>query len=326
MQHLSYVFAQSNGTKFTTYKLSVNYCQTTTIKKNTMKNETKGMFLGVTGISAFGLTLPATQIVIPFLDPIFIGLGRAVLAAIFAAILLLWFRQKIPNRNQIYQLLVVALGVVIGFPLFSSWAMLHVPASHGGVVMGVLPLATALVAVLISNERPGFWFWIVAVIGCCLVVLYSLIQGSGGIQIADVALLGAVLSAAIGYAVGANLSKQMGGWQVICWALVLSLPFIILPAINYAPDSLSTISASGIASFLYLSLVSQLFAFFVWYKGLALGGIARVSQAQLLQPFVTLFASMLLLGEVIDNTTMVFTLLVISSIWLGKRMPIKLKI
>ncbi|MDH5232239.1 MAG: DMT family transporter [Gammaproteobacteria bacterium] len=291
-----------------------------------MKNETKGMFLGVTGISAFGLTLPATQIVIPFLDPIFIGLGRAVLAAIFAAILLLWFRQKIPNRNQIYQLLVVALGVVIGFPLFSSWAMLHVPASHGGVVMGVLPLATALVAVLISNERPGFWFWIVAVIGCCLVVLYSLIQGSGGIQIADVALLGAVLSAAIGYAVGANLSKQMGGWQVICWALVLSLPFIILPAINYAPDSLSTISVAGIASFLYLSLVSQLFAFFVWYKGLALGGIARVSQAQLLQPFVTLFASMLLLGEVIDNTTMVFALLVISSVWLGKRMPIKLKI
>ena len=291
-----------------------------------MKNETKGMFLGITGIFAFGLTLPATQIVIPFLDPIFIGLGRAVLAAIFAAILLLWFRQKIPNRNQIYQLLVVALGVVIGFPLFSSWAMLHVPASHGGVVMGVLPLATALVAVLISNERPGFWFWIVAVIGCCLVVLYSLIQGSGGIQIADVALLGAVLSAAIGYAVGANLSKQMGGWQVICWALVLSLPFIILPAINYAPDSLSTISVAGIASFLYLSLVSQLFAFFVWYKGLALGGIARVSQAQLLQPFVTLFASMVLLGEVIDNTTMVFALLVISSVWLGKRMPIKLKI
>lgn len=290
-----------------------------------MKNETMGMLLGLLGVSAFGLTLPATRVVVPYLDPIFIGLGRAVLAALVAMIMLFWFRQKIPNIKQIYQLSIVALGVVVGFPVFSSWAMQYVPASHGGVVLGVLPLATAVVGVLTGNERPSFSFWLVGVIGSCLVISYALIQGSGGIHIADIALLGAVLSAAIGYAVGARLSKDIGGWQVICWALVLAFPFIIIPAISYAPESLSNIPAEGYASFLYLALISQLFAFFVWYKGLALGGIARVSQAQLLQPFITLFASVLFLGEIIDIETMVFVFLVVSSVWVGKRMPIREK-
>ena len=290
-----------------------------------MKNETSGMLLGLIGVSAFGLTLPATRIVVPYLDPIFIGLGRAVLAALVAAILLFWFRQKVPNTAQIYQLLIVALGVVIGFPVLASWAMQYVPAAHGGVVLGILPLATAVVGVLIGNERPSIMFWLISVLGSLLVILYALIQGSGGIHIADIALLGAVLSAAIGYAVGARLTKDIGSWQVICWALVLAFPFIVIPAVSYAPESLSNIPVMGYASFLYLALVSQLFAFFVWYKGLALGGIARVSQAQLLQPFITLFASVLFLGEVIDIETMVFVLLVVCSVWVGKRMPIRQK-
>ncbi len=142
---------------------------------------------------------------------------------------------------------------------------------------------------------------------------------------ADMALLGAILSAAIGYAVGAKLSKEIGGWQVICWALVLAFPFIIVPTVYFAPESLLNITIAGYASFLYLALVSQLLAFFVWYKGLALGGVARVSQAQLLQPFVTLFASGLLLGEAIDSETMLFVFLVVSSVWIGKLMPIRQK-
>jgi len=282
--------------------------------------------LGIIGVSAFGLTLPATRIVVPYLDPVFIGLGRAVLAALFAAILLFWFRQKIPSKHQISKLFVVALGVVVGFPVFSSWAMQYVPASHGGVVLGILPLATALVSVLIGNERPGISFWLVSAFGSGLVILYSLLKGSGGMHIADVALLGAIISAAVGYAVGARLSKEIGGWQVICWALVLAFPFIIAPAIYYAPTSLLNVTVAGYASFLYLALVSQLFAFFVWYKGLALGGIARVSQAQLLQPFVTLFASGLFLGEIIDTQTVLIVVLVVGSVWLGKRMPIRQKI
>ncbi len=290
-----------------------------------MKNETKGMLLGIIGVSAFGLTLPITRIVVPFLDPIFIGLGRAVFAAVFAAVFLVWFRAKVPNKSQLGQLVVVASGVIVGFPVLSSWAMQYVPASHGGVVLGILPLATTVMGVLISHERPSLAFWIVSFIGSFLVVGYALLQGSGGLHIADVALLGATLSAAIGYAVGAKLSKDLGGWQVICWALVLAAPFIVFPAAYYAPESFQGYPVTVYVSFLYLALVSQMFGFFAWYKGLVLGGIARVSQTQLLQPFITLFASIILLAENIDLMTIVFALLVVSSVWLGKRMPVNQK-
>lgn len=290
-----------------------------------MEDESRGMFLGLLGVIGFGLTLPATKLVIPYLDPIFIGLGRAVLASFFAILLLCVFRQKLPKKTQIYQLFIVALGVVVGFPILSSWAMLYVPASHGGVVLGILPLATAIVGAVIGDERPSIYFWVVSVVGAGLVVSYALIQGSGGIHIADVALLGAVFSAAIGYAVGANLSKELGGWQVICWALVVALPFILIPTIQYAPISFSDIPFNGYISFLYLAIISQLFAFFAWYKGLALGGIARVSQIQLLQPFITLLVSALFLNEIIEIETVAFLLLVVCSVWLGKKIPIMKK-
>jgi len=290
-----------------------------------MKDETKGMFLGLLGVVGFGLTLPATKLVISYLDPIFIGLGRAIFASLFAVVFLFVFRQSLPRKKQVYQLLVVALGVVVGFPVLSSWAMLYVPASHGGVVLGVLPLATAIIGVLIGDERPNVYFWVVSSVGAGLVILYSLIQGSNGIHIADVALLGAVILAAMGYAVGASLSKELGGWQVICWALVFAFPFIIIPAIYYAPKSLSNIPITGYIGFLYLALISQLFAFFVWYKGLALGGIARASQMQLLQPFITLLVSALFLSEIIEIETIVFVLLVVSSVWVGKKIPINKK-
>jgi len=290
-----------------------------------MTNEAKGMLLGLLGVSAFGLTLPATKLVLPYLDPIFIGLGRAVLAAFFAALFLLWFKQKIPTKQQWFQLSIVALGVIIGFPVLSSWAMQFIPASHGGVVAGILPLLTTVVGVIIGHDRPSLSFWITSIIGSILVIAYALLQGAGELHIADFALLGAVLSAAIGYAVGAKLSKKLGGWQVICWALVLAFPFIIIPTIHYAPESFLHFPTYAYASFFYLALISQLFAFFAWYKGLALGGIARVSQTQLVQPFVTIFASVLILNEVIDTTTVVFVVLVVGIVWLGKKMPINNK-
>lgn len=290
-----------------------------------MKNESKGMLLGLLGVTAFGLTLPATKIAIPHLDPIFIGLGRAVFAALFAAIIIFIFGVKIPNKKQFSQLFIVALGVVVGFPVFSSLAMLYVPASHGGVVAGILPLATAMVGAAIGNERPSIAFWCVSIVGSLLVITYALFQGSGALHIADFALLAAVASAAIGYAVGAKLSRDIGGWQVICWALIVAFPFIIIPTINYAPDSLSGFPLSTYTSFLYLALISQLIAFFAWYRGLAMGGIARVSQVQLLQPFITIFASVLLLAEMIDLVTMVFALLIVSTVWIGKKMPISEK-
>jgi len=287
-----------------------------------MKNENKGMLLGMLAIIAFGLTLPATKIALRHLDPVFIGLGRAVLAAIVAAILLFGSKQNLPTKAQFIQLILVALGVVVGFPVLSSWAMIYVPASHGGVVFGVLPLATALVSVFIGHEKPSISFWLVSFFGGSVVISYALIQGAGSLHLADIALLGAVISAAVGYAIGARLSLYLGGWQVICWALVLALPFILLPTIFYAPDSFSTLPVSSYISFLYLALISQLFAFFAWYKGLAMGGIARVSQAQLLQPFVTVIASALLLNEIIELHTIAFIILVAGSVWLSKKMPI----
>jgi drug/metabolite transporter (DMT)-like permease len=287
-----------------------------------MQNENKGMLLGFIAVCAFGLTLPATRLATTYFDPIFIGLGRASLAAIIGAILLLIFKVKIPTKAQLVKLALVAAGVVIGFPVLTSIAMQTLPASHGGVVLGVLPLATTTVAVVVSHERPSLGFWLVGFIGSCLVVTFALLDGAGGIQLADLILLGAIFAAAVGYAVGATLVKELGGWQVICWALVLVFPLNIVPTINAAPAELAAVPIQGWLCFLYLALVSQLCGFFIWYKGLDLGGIARVSQVQLLQPFITLFAAVILLGESISIMTVTFVLLVVATVWLGKKMPI----
>lgn len=287
-----------------------------------MTDETKGMLYGTLGVVGFGLTLPFTRLVVPYLDPIFIGTGRAVLSALIAAIILLWFKQKIPNKAQIYKLSIVSLGVVAGFPILSSWAMQYVPASHGGVVLGILPLATAIFGAWVAKERPSLAFWVVSVIGSLLVVTYVLTQSSGTLQMADLALLGAIISAAIGYAVGGQLAKELGGWQTICWALILSLVYTVPLSILYRPETFLGFPLEAYIGFLYLALVSMLTAFFAWYKGLVLGGIARVSQTQLLQPFITIFASIGMLGEEIDLKTFGFAALVVTSVWLGKKMPI----
>ena len=288
-----------------------------------MSDESKGMFLGLVGVVSFGLTLPATRFIIPYFEPVFIGLGRAVIASFVAALLLIATKQTRPSKNQFYQLLGVASGVVVGFPILSAWAMQTVPASHGGVVLGVLPLATAIVGSVISNEKPSVAFWICGIVGSAVVIAYSLLQGVGEFQTGDFFLLGAIVSAATGYALGGKLSKEIGGWQVICWALVISFPFIIVPAWLEAPqDAVGSLPLNVILSFLYLALVSQLFGFFFWNKGLALGGVARVSQTQLLQPIVTLVASALLINETINVQTIVFATLIIVTVAIGKKMPI----
>lgn len=284
--------------------------------------EVKGLLLGILAVTLFGLTLPATRYVTPYLDVSFIALGRASFAAILAAALLLISKQSLPTREQFQSIIIVALGVVIGFPLLSAWAMQSVPAAHGGVVLGILPLATATAGTLISDERPSVWFWIIGVLGSASVVLYSLLQGGGSVALGDLALLGAVISASIGYAVGGKLSKTIGGWQVICWALVLSFPFIIVPTINALPESIFNLPISVVMAFLYLALMSQFLGFFIWYKAMAIGGIARVSQAQLLQPFITIVASALLLSEHINSQTYLFAISVVIIVAVGKRMPI----
>ena len=281
------------------------------------------MLFGLLGVIAFGLTLPMTKLITPYFDPIFIGLGRSVLASIVAILILIKFTNSIPNKKQFIQLFFIALGVVIGFPIFTSIAMQSVPASHGAIVVGILPLATAVAGVIITKEKPSFSFWIMSIIGTILVISYTLMQGGGSLHKADLSLFIAIISVSIGYAIGGKLSKELGGWQVICWALVISLPFIIIPVINYAPNNLVNLPISVYLSFLYLALISQLFGFFVWYKGLAMGGIARVSQIQLLQTFITIGASVILLNEEINLQMIIFSILVVGTVWIGKKMPIK---
>lgn len=287
-----------------------------------MTSENKGMLLGLITVFLFGLTLPATRFIANDLNPIFIGLGRAVVAAIVAIFILFITQQNLPNKKQVVQLMFIGMGVILGFPVLTAYAMQTVPASHGGVVLALLPLATALAGTFIAHERPSIGFWLASLLGSILVLVFSLYDSEGSLLWGDFILLLAVISAAIGYALGAQLAKQIGGWQVICWALVIALPFIIIPAYLYAPSNFDKLTPLIWLNFFYLALVSQLFGFFVWYKALALGGIARVSQIQLIQPFYTIIVASFLLGEALSIMTIGFTLSVISIVYLGKKMPI----
>jgi drug/metabolite transporter (DMT)-like permease len=253
------------------------------------------------------------------LDPVFVGLGRAVIAAALAAIVLVITRTPWPGRAYLPGLAMVGGGVVVGFPLFSALAMRHVPASHGAVVIGILPLATAIAAAALAHERPSRRFWISAAFGSAVVIGFAFEQGGGAPQAADGLLALAAGAAAIGYAEGGRLARTIGGWQVICWALVIASPFVLVPTLLAADARLATASAAAWAGFAYVSVVSMFLGFFAWYRGLALGGIAAVGQVQLLQPFLTIFASAFLLGETVGVATFVAAVLVIASIALGRR-------
>lgn len=287
----------------------------------TARDENLGYLLGLLAVMAFAVTLPATRLAVRALDPVFVGLGRAVGAAVLAGAFLLLTRQRLPSREQLKSLAVVAGGVVVGFPLLSAWAMLHVDASHGGVVLGILPLATAATGAMFSGERPSARFWVCAVIGSALVAGYSLTQSRGALAWADVALFGAVISAAVGYAEGARLSRTLGGLQVISWALVLSAPVLLVPVLLAAPSTIY-LPVESWAGFVYVMVISQFLAFIPWYRGLALGGIARVGQTQLLQPFLTIVAATLLLGEPGDIVTWMVAALVVAVVAVGRTAPV----
>lgn len=282
-----------------------------------------GLFLGFVAIASFSLTLPATRFAVAHLDPAFVGLGRAFFAVLLAAPALLLSRQRLPSRAEIKGLLGVVAGVVIGFPLLSAWAMQHVHASHGAVMLGVLPLATAVAGALLARERPSVGFWSVALLGAALVSGFSAIKGEGELRLADAALLGAVVAAALGYTQGARVARTLGDWQVISWALVFAAPFVVIPVALTAPANAAGIPLSAWLGFAYLCVVSQYVGFFPWYRALARGGIARVSQVQLLQPFLTIGASALVLNEVIDDVTLLFAVLVVLVVAVGRTMSVR---
>ncbi|WP_046246486.1 DMT family transporter [Hymenobacter terrenus] len=280
---------------------------------------TKGLWYGLVGVVSFSLSLPATRLAVADLDPVVVGLGRALVAALLAAGLLLVTRTPRPSRSQLRGLLLVALGVVVGFPLLSAWAMQRVPAAHGAIVIGVLPLATALASVMRAGERPSGRFWVLSLMGAAVVVGYVLADGGGQLQAADAWLLGAVAAAALGYAEGGRLARELGGWQVICWALVLAAPVLVFPVAQAVRAHGLHAGPMAWAGFAYVSMVSMFLGFFAWYHGLALGGVARVGQLQLLQPFLTILASAALLGETISGRTLLAAGLVILIVAMGRR-------
>ena len=292
-------------------------------------DEIRGLWLGLLGVTIFALTLPMTRLAVgtpeaPQMSGVFIALGRAAVAAGLSGLFLLATRAPWPRRADWWPLAITAAGVVFGFPLFTSVAMRHVEAVHASVIVGVLPLATAAVGALLHRQRPSAGFWLCAAVGSALVVGFALLRSGGAgwaLHPADALLLAAMACAAVGYGYGARLSQRMRAEHVICWALVISLP-ITLPA-SWLARPAGAVQASAWWGFAYVAVFSMWLGFFAWYRGLALGGTVRVSQVQLVQPFLGMLFAVPLLGERLDAVTVGFALAVIATVFVGKKMPVR---
>ena len=292
---------------------------------NIASKETAGYLLGFVGVAIFGATLPMTRLAVLEFDPWFVTMGRAALAGFAAAGVLMALRPPVPAPKQWLPLIVAAIAVTVGFPGFMAIAMETVPASHGGVVLGILPMATALAAALVAAERPTLQFWFWCILGTGLVIAYSLRHGDAAFGAGDLWLAAAGASAALGYALFGKLTRTMPSWAVISWALIIALP-ISLPAtlVAWQPEYHSATAAAW-SAFLYLAFFSMFLGFFAWNKGLALGGIAKVGQIQLLQTFITLIIAALFLGETIDTETMIFAVAVVIAVAAGRNAPVRHK-
>jgi drug/metabolite transporter (DMT)-like permease len=313
------------------------------------KNVKAGLWIGLLGVTLFAATLPMTKLAVgtaadPQLTPWFITFGRAAVAGLLSILYLLrqYLRRlepdlvsksdksiilRLPNAAEWALLAFTACGVVVGFPLFMSLALQHVPSTHGAVVTGLLPLSTAVIAALWFRQKPSAGFWLCAVLGTLLVLGFMVMRsfdGSGhlSLHLADVFLLLAMLSASLGYIGGVRLTPSLGAERVICWVLVLSLPITVPMTWLNLPTNLAAIHTSSWWAFAYVAVFSMWLGFFAWYRGLALGGAVRVSQVQLVQPFLSLLFAVPLLGEKIDLLTLGFALAVIATVFVGKKMPV----
>ena len=284
-----------------------------------LRREAIGYGLGLLGVFIFAATLPATRLAVAHFDPWFLAAGRAALATLAAAAALALTRTPLPRGHHLAPLAIAALCLVFGFPTFANIAMVTVPAAHGGVVLAILPIATALCATLVAGERPSPAFWLLSGLGAALVIAYTLREGGLMPAPGDLWLLAAAASAALGYALSGVLARDMPGWVVISWALLLAAP-VTFPAtfLLWRPSYLA-VPAEGWIAFSYLGLFSMFLGFVAWNTGLALGGVARIGQVQLLQTFATLLIAALLLGERIDRATLFFALAIVIVIALTRR-------
>ncbi|TWS24064.1 DMT family transporter [Tsukamurella sputi] len=275
-----------------------------------------GLLWGLLGVLAFSFTVPFTRVAIADggLPPLFVGAGRAVIAAALAGLALVVTRQALPRGRQWLRVCVVALGVVVGFPVLTSFALTTSSASHGTVVIALLPAATAVAAVVRTGERPRGAFWGAVAVGAVCAVAFAVLQGGGigALHPSDLLLFGAVLAAAIGYAEGGLLSRELGAWQTISWALVVAAPVMAALTVFSARGGVSG-TTSGWWAFAYLGVVSMFLGFFAWYRGLAIGPMTTVSQVQLVQPVFGITWAALLLGESIGWSTVLGGLAVIAA-------------
>ena len=284
------------------------------------------MGLGFIGIAIFGGTLPATRLAVTSLDPFFITAGRAAASGLLSAALLLMLRRRWPSMRQIRTMLICIVTIVFGFPGLMALAMLTVPAAHGGVVLGILPLTTAAAASVILGERPSLRFWLLAGLGTTVVVAFALRDSGGEIAIGDVYLFLAAISTSIGYVFSADLSHEMPGWEVISWILVLALPLTLPLAIWLWPTNPGAVPTAAWVAFAYVSVFSMFVGFFAWNAGLVMGGVARVSQVQLLQTFVTLGLSAVINGEHVGPSTIAVAALVVAIVAAGRNARITQKV
>lgn len=290
-----------------------------------IRDEMRGPAYGLLGVLMFSLTLPATRVGVVSIEPLLFTLGRGVLASLGAWLMLLATRQPLPTRTQFGHLAIVAGCTVIGFPLLTALALQAVPAARGAVILALIPLCTALFATVRAGERPSRAFWAASLTGSAAVVLFLLTRSSEQFRWGDGLMIGALLVVAFGYAEGGHLARTLGGWQVICWALVLASPLLFLlffASFISQPHMLLDAPPLAWLSLVYVGIGSQLLGFFAWYRGLALGGVARVGQVQLLQPFFTIVFAAILLDEQITLPMVAAAVVVIGAIWLARRAPV----
>jgi drug/metabolite transporter (DMT)-like permease len=279
-----------------------------------------GMAWGGLGVVLFSMSLPATRLAVDGLDPLFITAARAAIAGLLSLIVLWSGRAAWPARRHWPGLLVVAAGVVVGYSLLTTIAMQRVPAVHGAIVTGVLPAATAVAGVVMARERPSFAFWLATGAGLVCVLAFATMQGAGHISAADGLLLMAVVVCAAGYAAGGVLSREMDGVWVIGWALVLCLPLSLPLALLLWSDALmGSAGPPAWAGLLYLAVFSQYFGFVAWYRGLARGGVARISQLKLAQPVLSMTGAVLLLGETVTLAAVVAAAAVLACVVMTQR-------
>jgi drug/metabolite transporter (DMT)-like permease len=284
-----------------------------------LSRERLGLVLGFVGMAIFGGTLPATRIAVSAIDPMALTALRTAIAGLCSLALLIVLRRPLPPRALWPQLAIAMLCVSVLFPFLMALAVQTVDASHGGVVLGILPIATALVAVAITHERPRPLFWIASVAGASLVVAFALRQGGGALSTGDLLLFAAVAVSAIGYAFSGRLTADMPGWEVISWVLVMALPISLPAAALTIPADLTQIGLKPWLALLYVALFSQWIGFFAWNAGMAMGGIARVSQVQLLQPFITFALAAFFNDETITLQILLFAAAVVATVAISTR-------